>query len=367
MGCSGSKDSDAKSPRQDAPPPVSPSMQAIEGMDDLDDSPHKIHNSDDTNERCDPDERRIPARDTSSIQAGAKGKTRLSKSGSLLLVMSYRLLSEKAMQGIDHSCPGFASGIDYRMKRVLKEVAENKPDILCLQGVHDWISLESALNQQGLHGAFQVVRANEHGEGCAVLVRHSCLKIAKILDIKQVGAAVLVMEQEADVEQDTGIIVASAWLHNESVDGGNMLDCVDTALKDENFKRHSLIVTGELGRPESEFVQNAVDVQDCVYGLADIKSAYSSPMYTVCSNKEQGVTDYILYQSDQLEAIGTMAAVDIGAVKAANCIPNEDWPSSHISLLAMLEIKTPVNVLKKSPFKPCDPELIRDEDCVTPD
>ena len=44
-------------------------------------------------------------------------------------------------------------------------------------------------------------------------------------------------------EEEPGVIVVSAWLHDEQVDGGNMMDCIDTALKDENFKHHAVVTS----------------------------------------------------------------------------------------------------------------------------
>eukprot|EP00656_Telonema_subtile_P012583 TRINITY_DN16340_c0_g1_i1.p1 TRINITY_DN16340_c0_g1~~TRINITY_DN16340_c0_g1_i1.p1 ORF type:complete len:159 (-),score=41.42 TRINITY_DN16340_c0_g1_i1:172-648(-) len=136
-----------------------------------------------------------------------------------------------------------------------------------------------------------------------------------------------------------------------------MFDCIDTAMKDENFKRHSLVIAGELGLPTGEFVQNAVDVDECVFGISDIKSAYKDAPYSVCSTSDRCLRDYILYKSDLLAVIGTMAMVDAGTIQTENGLPNGDWPSSHASLLAMLEIKAS-SVIRSSPAKstpgPCD-------------
>eukprot|EP00658_Telonema_sp_P-2_P029619 TRINITY_DN22500_c0_g1_i3.p1 TRINITY_DN22500_c0_g1~~TRINITY_DN22500_c0_g1_i3.p1 ORF type:complete len:205 (-),score=54.02 TRINITY_DN22500_c0_g1_i3:28-642(-) len=147
MGCGGSKE-EAKSPRSadhdDDPhdsPPASPSMQDIEGLDG-DSTTKKLGSSD---PRHDPELRRFPDRDASSIRAGASGKSRLHKGGTMVLVTSYRLTSENEMSKLESKCPEFAASWEYRKRRVVKEVIDIQPDVLCLQGVSDFAWFESCL------------------------------------------------------------------------------------------------------------------------------------------------------------------------------------------------------------------------------
>ena len=76
---------------------------------------------------------------------------------------------------------------------MVKEIEENRPDVLCLQGVSDFVYFESALGELGMTGCFEKTKASAKGEGCGVFVRADTFRIDKTYDLKGVGTAALVM------------------------------------------------------------------------------------------------------------------------------------------------------------------------------
>lgn len=74
----------------------------------------------------------------------------------------------------------------------MKEIEDNKPDVLCLQGVSDFKFFEGALAEIGLIGIFEPTKAAAHGEGCAIFVRADVLGIEKTYTVNGVGCAALV-------------------------------------------------------------------------------------------------------------------------------------------------------------------------------
>merc|ERR1711975_94180 len=84
-----------------------------------------------------------------------------------------------------------------------------------------------------------------------------------------------------------------------------------------------------------------------------LESAYlatgGEPSYTVCTSTEQQCTDYIFYSQGKLRVAGTMEVLDAGTIQAGDCLPSEDWPSHHVSLLALMDLKAS-NVLRSSPI-----------------
>lgn len=109
------------------------------------------------------------------------------------------------------------------------------------------------------------------------------------------------------------------------------------------------LIAGELGLPNTQFVKDVIDVEECMYGISELRSAYPEDTpYTVCTKEETAVRDYIVYKADKLSRVGVMSMLDAGQIQANDYLPSPDWPSSHVSLLAMLEITQPT-VLQHDP------------------
>ncbi|KAI1292162.1 Nocturnin [Halotydeus destructor] len=241
-----------------------------------------------------------------------------------------------------------------RKWKIIYEIAQYAPDVVCIQEIDRYAVIQAVLSKVGYQGRFVAkpdspcnhIPGSLGPDGCAIFYntkKYTLIKSSsKILDVFQEPSnqVILVVHLRCKL---TGRAFVVATTHLKARKGP-----VLAALRNEQGKdiirylaseadRRPLILTGDF---------NAEAIEPVYHTLTDqLSSAYCEgfPGDTMVSNwthrANESVTkqtvDYIFYSPYRIQCT---ALLDLYSKNHVKPIPNENYPSDHLSLIGQFEI-----------------------------
>lgn len=271
----------------------------------------------------------------------------------------------------DHfaKCPDEALEWNFRKFRIIEEIVEYCPDIICLQEVDHFNFLKYVLGTQGYTGVFYpkpdspcvYITGNNGPDGCAIFYRTNKFDLINVktrilevwrvqsnqvallanLRIKETGQEISVTATHLKARQGTFL----STLRNEQ--GKDLLQFVDA-----NSDKRPIILCGDFNAEPIEPIYKTLlcDPQinlgsayaDC--DTSKVKSALREPPYTTWKIRDEGevchTIDYIFYQKDNLE-VEAVLEMPTGEEIGDGRVPSLAYPSDHFSLVCDFKIGEP--------------------------
>lgn len=265
-------------------------------------------------------------------------------------------------------CPEDALDWKTRRYRIVEEIVEYCPDVICLQEVDHFNFLTQILATQGYVGMFfpkpdspcLYINGNNGPDGCAIFYRRNKFDLLKketrVLELWRVQSnqvAVLALLRV----QETGQEICVATTHLKARNGALLSTLRNEQGKDllDFVTRHSqgrpVLLCGDFNAEPCEPVYATVLnykplALNSAYADLDTSvksSAAREPAYTTWKIREEGevchTIDYVFYSKDTLKveaALNFPTGEEIGEGRA----PSYRYPSDHFSLVCDFRICT---------------------------
>jgi len=246
-----------------------------------------------------------------------------------------------------------------RRWRILEELLRHAPDVICLQEVDHFNTLERALGSVGYIGKFVAkpdspciyMEGNSGPDGCAIFYRgdkFSCeswhsrvLQVWRVESNQVVLAATL---RHKETQQELAVVTTHLKARRGALlstlraeQGADLLQWLASVLP---RPATPLVLTGDLNAPPSEAVVAGVLTRGSRLPLT---SAY--PLDTLGwstwkvrdTGEEKHVLDYILHSPASVRTLAVLDPPPPEAVGEAR-LPSLQFPSDHLSLVADLAI-----------------------------
>jgi len=322
--------------------------------------------------------------------AGSVQRIEERSSSSSIRVVQYNVLADiYTSKDRYYYCPSWALDWNYRKWKLLMEMLEYNPDVLCLQEVDHWEFWDEELQRFGYTGVYQR-RPSVKEDGVAIFYKKSkfslqdiqCvdfnklkaddvpLSVSSYRYIKNNVGLVLVLESiEKEIEKPKQTFVVAAthtyWdpkLSDLKLRQSHMLlDELQYFLRRRSLPSTTpLIICGDFNSlPNSAVYElyskgrvsgnhsdslNYTSKKDFTHSFK-LSSAYSQadePL-TNLTPWFQGTLDYIWYSNDQLELESILEMVhhvDILNENQILALPTPMWSSDHMSLVCDLRFKS---------------------------
>ncbi|XP_046447618.1 nocturnin-like isoform X2 [Daphnia pulex] len=288
--------------------------------------------------------------------------------GSIRL-LQWNILSQSLGEHNDNfvRCP--LEALDWRTRRyrIVEEIVEYNPDIICLQEVDHYQFLSRALRTQGYEGIYFpkpdspciYIKGNNGPDGCAIFYRANDYELIKVeTRIVEVWRV-----------QSNQVVILTMLRHKAS---GREICVATTHLK---ARQGALLSTlrNEQGKDILDFLQNNVDVADCpiimagdfnaepnepVYSTirSDTRFGFDSayrcdvdgaeeagqePPYTTWKVRGEGESchtiDYVFFSRRQL-GVNQVLPFPTGEQIGPDRVPSFQYPSDHFSLVVDFDL-----------------------------
>lgn len=293
------------------------------------------------------------------------GENSVDESTDNIRIFQWNVLSQALGQVNDNfaCCPEEALDWSKRRYKMLEEMLEYGPDIICLQEVDHYKFLSTALASQGYKGLFCpkpdspciYIRDNNGPDGCAIFYKSEKFKListqTKILQVWTVQSnQVGILMNLLDIENKKEICIVTthlkarhgpllATLRHEQ--GKDLLKFISN-----HAQGRPIILSGDFNAEPNEAVYSTI-VKDASLNLA---SAYAEaydgnePPYTTWKIRESEgeichTIDYIFYSKNHFNVDAVLefpTDSDIGPER----IPSLKYPSDHFSLICDFKFKS---------------------------
>lgn len=266
-------------------------------------------------------------------------------------VLQWNLLSQALAERMDRfvCCPEGALEWRTRRWRILEDILEYEPDILCLQEVDHYNFLRCTLGRVGFAGCFfpkpdspcYYLKGNNGPDGCALFYDESRYQLVecrqKVLQVfsRQSNQVTLlcILRRKLD---DAELCVVTTHLK-----GKDLMDFVRT-----HRGRRPTVIAGDFNaEPWEPVYKTLLSHRDLVlessYALDEESRRSEEPAYTTWKIREEGevkhTIDYIFYTPEALTIERRLELPTEGDIGPGR-VPSLAYPSDHFSLVADLNL-----------------------------
>jgi len=281
--------------------------------------------------------------------------------GGSVRVLQWNLLSQTLGTKGDNfvSCPSEALSWAVRRWRILEELVRHQPDIICLQEVDHFHTLERALGSIGYTGKFVpkpdspciYMEGNSGPDGCAIFYRGDKFRPvswhSRVLQVWRVESNQVVMAarlRSIHTNQELCVVTTHLKARRGALlstlraeQGADILQWLSSSLPPAS--EMPLILTGDLNAPPSEPVLPLLTGS----AVTPLRSSYASDQgesWTTWKIRDTGeekhCLDYVLH-SPRLETQRLLTMPEAGQLGPGR-LPSLQFPSDHMSLVVDLNI-----------------------------
>ncbi|KAF5272703.1 hypothetical protein FQA39_LY07730 [Lamprigera yunnana] len=279
-------------------------------------------------------------------------------------VLQWNILSQAlgVMNDNFARCPENALDWNFRRCRIVEEILQYFPDVICLQEVDHFNFLKHVLGTQGYEGMFFpkpdspcfYIEGNNGPDGCAIFYRKNKFDFVKnenkVLDIWRVQSnqvAVLAVLRIRETGQEICVITTHlkarqgallSTLRNEQ--GKDLLNFIS-----KHFGNRPTILSGDFNAEPTEAVYQTIlngeytnfsSAYATCENFNGLCSAEREPPYTTWKIREEGeichTIDYVFYNKDCMD-VEAVLDFPSGDEIGQDRIPSYLYPSDHFSLV----------------------------------
>lgn len=281
-------------------------------------------------------------------------------------VLQWNILSQAlgVMNDNFARCPDSALDWNFRRYRIVEEIIQYCPDIICLQEVDHFNFLKHVLGTQGYEGMFFpkpdspcfYIEGNNGPDGCAIFYRKNKFDLVKnenkILEIWRVQSNQVAVMAVLRI-RETGQEVCVVTTHLKARQGALLSTLRNEQGKDllqfvmNNCDNKPIVLCGDFNaeptEPVYETILNSRNFSSA-YASCDIsglRSADREPPYTTWKIRDEGeichTIDYIFYSHDAME-VEAVLDFPSGDEIGKDRVPSYLYPSDHFSLVCDLRL-----------------------------
>ncbi|XP_068913744.1 nocturnin isoform X5 [Tenebrio molitor] len=285
-----------------------------------------------------------------------------------LRIFQWNILSQALGQMNDNfvKCPDEALEWNSRKFRIIEEIVEYCPDIICLQEVDHFNFLKYVLGTQGYTGVFYpkpdspcvYISGNNGPDGCAIFYRTNKFDLvnieSRILEIWRVQSNQVALLANLRVKE-TNQEVCVTTTHLKARQGAFLSTLRNEQGKDllqfvgQHCGGRPVVLCGDFNAEPVEPVYGTVLADehlnlgsayaDC--DTSNVNSAAREPPYTTWKIRDEGevchTIDYVFYKKDSLE-VEAVLELPTGEEIGEDRVPSFSYPSDHFSLVCDFKI-----------------------------
>ncbi|XP_008190601.1 nocturnin isoform X3 [Tribolium castaneum] len=302
------------------------------------------------------------------LNAVTKGCSDYVSSPYSLRVFQWNILSQALGQMNDHfvKCPDEALEWNSRKFRIIEEIVEYCPDIICLQEVDHFNFLKYILGTQGYTGVFYpkpdspcvYISGNNGPDGCAIFYRTNKFDVinieSRILEIWRVQSNQVALLANLRIKE-TGQEVCVTTTHLKARQGAFLSTLRNEQGKDllqfvsQHCGPRPVVICGDFNAEPIEPIYSTILSDEYLnlgsaYADCDSSSANSAarePPYTTWKIRDEGevchTIDYIFYKKGCLE-VEAVLELPTGEEIGEDRVPSFSYPSDHFSLVCDFKI-----------------------------
>ncbi|KAK5639772.1 hypothetical protein RI129_010583 [Pyrocoelia pectoralis] len=281
-------------------------------------------------------------------------------------VLQWNILSQAlgVMNDNFARCPDSALDWNFRRYRIVEEMIQYCPDIICLQEVDHFNFLKHVLGTQGYEGMFFpkpdspcfYIEGNNGPDGCAIFYRKNKFDLVKnenkILEIWRVQSNQVAVMAVLRI-RETGQEVCVVTTHLKARQGALLSTLRNEQGKDllqfvmNNCDNRPIVLCGDFNAEPSEPVYETIlnsrhfSSAYASYDISGLRSADREPPYTTWKIRDEGeichTIDYIFYSHDAME-VEAVLDFPSGDEIGKDRVPSYLYPSDHFSLVCDLRL-----------------------------
>ncbi|KAF5278843.1 hypothetical protein FQR65_LT03531 [Abscondita terminalis] len=259
-------------------------------------------------------------------------------------------------------CPNDALDWNFRRYRIVEEIIQYFPDVVCLQEVDHFNFLKHVLGTQGYEGMFFpkpdspcfYIEGNNGPDGCAIFYRKNKFDLVKnenkVLEVWRVQSNQVAVLAVLKI-RETGQEICVATTHLKARQGALLSTLRNEQGKDllqfvaNHYSDRPTILCGDFNAEPTEPVYETILNGECMnfasayascHGCDGLRSADREPPYTTWKIRDEGeichTIDYVFYNRN---AMDVEAVLDFpsGDEIGQDRVPSYLYPSDHFSLV----------------------------------
>ncbi|KAF2892734.1 hypothetical protein ILUMI_13440 [Ignelater luminosus] len=278
-------------------------------------------------------------------------------------VLQWNILSQAlgVMNDNFARCPDEALDWNFRRYRIVEEIVQYCPDVICLQEVDHFNFLKHVLGTQGYSGMFFpkpdspcfYIEGNNGPDGCAIFYRKNKFELVKtenkILEIWRVQSNQVALLAVLRI-RETGQEICITTTHLKARQGALLSTLRNEQGKDllqfisNHCDNRPIILCGDFNAEPTEPVYSTI-LSNQLFAFSSAyagsqedvsNSADGEPLYTTWKIREEGevchTIDYVFYSKNAMDVEAVLdfpSSEDIGEDR----VPSFLYPSDHFSLV----------------------------------